>query len=97
LGFIAQDVEQCIPLAVDGKKYEWQWIPTENGAPTFDAEGNMLYQTDKDGNRIIRPRGLEDRAIIAMQTLAIQQLAAENTQLKQTLDAVLARLTAAGI
>jgi hypothetical protein len=97
LGFIAQDVEQCIPLAVDGKKYEWQWIPTENGGPTFDAEGNMLYQTDKDGNRIIRPRGLEDRAIIAMQTLAIQQLAAENTQLKQTLDAVLARLTAAGI
>jgi hypothetical protein len=32
-----------------------------------------------------------------MQTLAIQQLAAENAQLKQTLDAVLARLTAAGI
>jgi len=97
LGFIAQDVEQCIPLAVDGKKYEWQWIPTENGAPTFDAEGNMLYQTDKDGNKIIRPRGLEDRAIIAMQTLAIQQLAAENSQLKQILDTVLARLTAAGI
>ena len=82
LGFIAQDVEQCIPLAVDGKKYEWQWVPTENGAPTFDAEGNMIYQLDKDGNRIVRPRGLEDRAILAMQTLAIQQLAAENTQLK---------------
>lgn len=82
LGFIAQDVEQYIPLAVDGKKYEWQWVPTENGAPTFDAEGNMIYQLDKDGNRIVRPRGLEDRAILAMQTLAIQQLAAENTQLK---------------
>lgn len=85
LGFIAQDVEECIPLAVDGKKYEWKWKPTENGAPTFDADGNIIYETDADGNRIIRPRGLEDRAIIAMQTLAIQQLAKENITLQNHL------------
>jgi hypothetical protein len=97
LGFIAQDVEQCIPLAVDGKKYEWLWKPTENGAPTFDADGNMIYQLDEHGNRIIRPRGLEDRAIIAMHTLAIQQLAAENAQLKQSLSLIMDRLSTAGI
>ena len=85
LGFIAQDVEECIPLAVDGKKYEWKWKPTENGGPTFDADGNIIYETDADGNRIIRPRGLEDRAIIAMQTLAIQQLAKENIALQNHL------------
>ena len=90
LGFIAQDVEQCIPLAVDGKKYEWQWKPTENGAPTFDADGNMIYQTDSYGNRIIRPRGLEDRAILATHTLAIQELASENAALKAQVASLLA-------
>jgi hypothetical protein len=79
LGFIAQDVEQDIPLAVDGKKYEWQWETTEDGKPKFDANGDIVYKLDADGNRIVRPRGVSDRAIIATQTLAIQELAKQAT------------------
>lgn len=101
LGFIAQDLEQEIPLAVDGKKYEWQW-EEEDGKPKFDANGDIVYKLDADGNRIIRPRGVMDRAIIATQTLAIQELAKQatsqatlvkelskqNTELTQKLDAL---------
>ena len=79
LGFIAQDLEQDIPLAVDGKKYEWQWETTEDGKPKFDANGDIVYKVDADGNRIVRPRGVSDRAIIATQTLAIQELAKQAT------------------
>jgi hypothetical protein len=79
LGFIAQDLEQDIPLAVDGKKYEWQWETTEDGKPKFDANGDIVYKLDADGNRIVRPRGVSDRAIIATQTLAIQELAKQAT------------------
>ena len=89
LGFIAQDLEQEIPLAVDGKKYEWQW-EEEDGKPKFDANGDIVYKLDADGNRMIRPRGLQDRAIIATQTLAIQELAKQNAALKQKLDFLLA-------
>ena len=78
LGFIAQDVEQFIPLAVDGKKYEWQW-EEEDGKPKFDENGDIVYKVDENGNKIVRPRGLTDRAIIATQTLAIQELAKQAT------------------
>ena len=88
LGFIAQDVEQFIPLAVDGKKYEWQWEETEDKKPKFDANGDIVYKVDENGDKIIRPRGLTDRAIIATQTLAIQELSKQNTELTQKLDAL---------
>lgn len=74
LGFIAQDVEQFIPEAVDGKKYEWVWEVDSNGNPRFGEDGLPIYRLDKDGNRIIRPRSIDDRALIATQTLAIQEL-----------------------
>jgi hypothetical protein len=90
LGFIAQDVEQDIPLAVDGKKYEWQWEVTEDGKPKFDANGDIVYKLDENGDKIIRPRGLTDRAIIATQTLAIQELSKQNIALTQKLDSLLA-------
>jgi hypothetical protein len=79
-------------LAVDGKKYEWQW-EEEDGKPKFDANGDIVYKLDADGNRIIRPRGVQDRAIIATQTLAIQELAKQNTELTQKLDTLSASHT----
>jgi hypothetical protein len=94
LGFIAQDLEQDIPLAVDGKKYEWQWETTEDGKPKFDANGDIVYKLDADGNRIVRPRGVSDRAIIATQTLAIQELAKQLTSTQQQLAAKSASLDA---
>jgi len=94
LGFIAQDVEQEIPLAVDGKKYEWQWETTEDGKPKFDANGDIVYKLDADGNRIVRPRGVSDRAIIATQTLAIQELSKKLDATQQQLAAKSASLDA---
>jgi hypothetical protein len=89
-GFIAQDVEQHIPLAVDGKKHEYEWETESSGKPKFDENGQIIYKLDKDGNKIIRPRGLSTTAIIAAQTLAIQELSKQITELKQ-------RLATAGI
>jgi hypothetical protein len=88
LGFIAQDLEVEIPLAVDGKKYEWQWEVDEQGNPKFDSDGNIVYKLDENGNRIVRPRGVQDRAIIATQTLAIQELAKRNDLLQSQLAAM---------
>ena len=90
LGFIAQDLEQEIPLAVDGKKYEWQWETTEDGKPKFDANGDIVYKLDADGNRIVRPRGVSDRAIIATQTLAIQELSKKLDAKSAALDSLIA-------
>jgi hypothetical protein len=89
LGFIAQDLEQDIPLAVDGKNYEWQW-EEEDGKPKFDANGDIVYKLDADGNRIVRPRGVSDRAIIATQTLAIQELSKKLDAKSAALDSLLA-------
>lgn len=85
LGFIAQDLEQEIPLAVDGKKYEWLWEVDATGNPKFDADGNIIWKLDRYGNRIIRPRGVNDRAIIAVQTLAIQEQQQQIAGLKASL------------
>ena len=93
LGFIAQDLEQDIPLAVDGKKYEWQW-EVEDGKPKFDANGDIVYKLDADGNKIVRPRGVSDRAIIATQTLAIQELSKKLDATQQQLAAKSASLDA---
>ena len=67
-GFIAQDVEEVLPEAVDGKKYEYY--------PELDPEGNPLI--DQDGNIILsdkpRYRGLDQTAILAMVVGAIKEL-----------------------
>ena len=94
LGFIAQDVEQFIPLAIDGKKYEYQWETDENGKPKPNENGELVYKVDENGDKIIRPRGLTDRAIIATQTLAIQELAKQATS-QATLVQELAKQNAA--
>jgi hypothetical protein len=82
LGFIAQDVEKAIPLAVDGKKYEWVWETNPDGSPLLDAQGEFVWKLDGDGNRIIRPRGLSDVSVVAMLTLAVQELREQNAQLQ---------------
>jgi hypothetical protein len=80
LGFIAQDVEKAIPLAVDGKKYEWVWETREDGSPLLD-QGGFVWKLDESGNKIIRPRGLSDVSVVAMLTLAVQELTAQNEKL----------------
>ncbi len=79
LGFIAQDVEKAIPLAVDGKKYEWVWETNPDGSPLLD-KGEFVWKLE-NGNKIIRPRGLSDVSVVAMLTLAVQELREQNAQL----------------
>ena len=81
LGFIAQDVEKAIPLAVDGKKYEWVWETREDGSPLLN-HGEFVWKLDESGNRIIRPRGLSDVSVVAMLTLAVQELKEQNETLR---------------
>ena len=82
LGFIAQDVEQAIPLAVDGKKYEWVWATQADGSPLLDENGKRVDAVDANGNKIIRPRGLSDISIVAMLTLAVKELQSQYAELK---------------
>jgi hypothetical protein len=70
IGFIAQDLETVIPDAVDGKKYEYMWKVDENNKPIFDADGNLIM-TDK-----IRPRNIDNTAILAFLVKGTQELAA---------------------
>jgi hypothetical protein len=81
LGFIAQDVEQYIPVAVDGKKYEYMWKTEklDNGdvVPILDENGNYQY-TDE-----IRPRSLDNTAIIATLVKAFQEQVQIIEDLKQ--------------
>jgi hypothetical protein len=92
IGFIAQDLEEQIPEAVDGKKYEWIWEMDPNGQPKLDENGQIIYRLDSNGNRIVRPRSIEDRAIIAVQTLAIQEQQKQITDLQGQLAATQSQL-----
>jgi hypothetical protein len=76
LGFIAQDVEDIIPEAVDGKKYEFEWEKDKEGNPILDENGNLQF-TDTP-----RYRGLLDRPIIAVLVKAVQELKMEIEALK---------------
>jgi len=74
LGLIAQDVEQFIPISVDGKKYEYQAKKDFDNKIVYDEKGEVEYELDEEGNKKIRPRGLDYNAIVATQILAIQEL-----------------------
>jgi hypothetical protein len=41
-----------------------------------------VWKLDGDGNKIIRPRGLSDVSVVAMLTLAVQELREQNAQLQ---------------
>ena len=77
LGFIAQDVEDIIPEAVDGKKYEYEWKRDDEGEAILDASGNLQF-TDK-----IRYRGFSDRPLIAVLVKAVQEQQEQINQLKE--------------
>jgi hypothetical protein len=69
LGFIAQDLEEVIPEAVDGKKYEYEWKKDSmTNEPILDENGNLILDYDKP-----RYRGVSDRAIIAIMVKAMQE------------------------
>ena len=81
MGFIAQDLEQYIPIAVDAKKYQYMWKTkmAESGetVPDLDENGNYQY-TDE-----IRPRSVDNMAIIATLVKAFQEQVQVIEDLKQ--------------
>jgi len=83
LGLIAQDVEQIIPIVVDGKKYEYQAKRDIDNKLMYDEKGEVIYELDEQGNKKIRPRGLDYNGISATQILAIQELNKQLLQVKQ--------------
>lgn len=98
IGFIAQDVEQVIPDAVDGKKYEFWWETNEDGSPKTDSGGNLIF-TDRP-----RYKGFDATAVLAVAVKSIQELSVKVTALEQSLataraetTGLAARLAAAGL
>ena len=73
-GFIAQDIEQIYPDAVDGKKYEYKYSIDNTGKPLKDPSGNIIYEYDESGNKIIRPRALDTTTLLSHVILALQEL-----------------------
>ena len=74
LGLIAQSCEKIIPISVDGKKYEYQAKKDFDNKLMYDEKGDIVYELDEDGNKKIRPRGLDYNAISATMILSIQEL-----------------------
>ena len=69
-GFIAQDVEEVIPVAVDAKKYEYQFQRDSDGKIKLDENNQPLLDYNQP-----RYRGFDNIAITAYTVGAIQELA----------------------
>jgi hypothetical protein len=74
-GFIAQQVEKFLPDVVDGKNVEYMWEVNNDGTPVKYENGNLVFRTDENGEKIPRYRGLSDVALIAHLYSAVQELA----------------------
>lgn len=100
MGFIAQDVETLFPLCVDGKKYEYVFevekdeYGNDTIKPLLDEHGEPVWKRDANGERIIRPRGFDDRALLAHTVLSIQELYDQSKATEQALRQELAATTA---
>lgn len=82
IGFIAQDVELIIPEAVDGKKYEYEFVRDGasqgvDGIVRLDEEGKPVLDYDKP-----RYRGLDQCAILSTLVSAVQALVQKNEALQ---------------
>jgi len=82
IGFIAQDVETVIPAAIDGKKYEYEFIRDGGGSGvegTIRLDENGLPVMDESRPRY---RGLNQCAILSTLVSAFQELAKKNNLLE---------------
>jgi len=104
IGFIANDVMEVYPNCVDGKKYSYQFESDSYGQPKLDENGNVIYITDKNGNKIPRYLTVDNTEILAHVILAFQEqqslIVSQKEQietLQTTLSVLEARLNAAGL
>ena len=82
IGFIAQDVELAIPEAIDGKKYEYEFI-RDGGKEGIDG----VIRVDEEGKPVLdyekpRYRGLDNCAILSVLVSAFQELVQKNNALE---------------
>jgi hypothetical protein len=98
-GFIAQDVMEVLPNAVDGRKYPYYFERNADGSPKMDEEGNVIYTKNQvTGELMERYLGLNINEITGWTVLAIQEqqdkivsLEAQLASLKATVDALVAQ------
>ncbi len=83
LGFVAQDVETVIPDAVDGKKYEYDFLRDASGRYILDASGKPIEDPDKKEPRY---RGLSYNAITTTVVKAMQEQNVIITNQQQTIE-----------
>jgi len=81
-GFIAQNVEQIFPNVVDGKKHQYQ-------IDHFDEKGEAVYKVDENGEKIIRPRGFDNTAMLGYTVLAVQELTKKVAQQQELIEKLL--------
>jgi uncharacterized coiled-coil protein SlyX len=83
-GFIADDVQLVIPGCVDGKKHKFQWetddevdvsgnIIKHGKKPKVDANGDVIYKKDENGQLIPRHLGMDYNEITSRLVLAFQE------------------------
>ena len=82
IGFIAQDIETAIPEAVDGKKFEYEFI-RDGGKEGIDG----VIRVDEEGKPVLdyekpRYRGLDQCAILSTLVSAFQELVQKNNALE---------------
>lgn len=80
VGFIADDVMEVIPDAVDGKKYDQWYRRGEQGEPVFDEDGNLIFDEDAPP----RYKGLNTTVILAYNVKATQELCSAYSDLYQS-------------
>jgi hypothetical protein len=69
LGFIAQEVEDVLPWAVDGKKFEYEFLRDASNNVVLNEDGTPQLDTSKP-----RYRGFDTNAVVAAAVGAIKQL-----------------------
>ena len=83
VGFIAQELEQYIPEAVDGKKFEYEFQrergePGKDGAIIKDADGKPLLDYSQPRYRTVR-----EMPILSTLVSAVQELEKRNRVLEE--------------
>jgi hypothetical protein len=121
-GFIADEVQLVMPGCVDGKKHKFQYetedevdasgnVTRRSYKPKIDANGNVIYKKDENGQLIPRHLGMDYNEITSRLVLAFQEqvgiiqqqattiisLQSQVTTQQTQMEQILQRLTAANI
>jgi len=94
-GFIADEVQLVMPGCVDGKKHKFQYetedevdasgnVTRRSYKPKVDANGNVIYKKDENGQLIPRHLGMDYNEITSRLVLAFQEQVGVISKLETT-------------